>query len=114
MENKIDGTHYLLMYLTGYGFYSYQIYTQLLYSFHGLDLLIPFSISFLLLPIFVFYVCKKINSNKTLEHKTNFVFTILTILYLSIVTLLSLNYASVMVHNYYYQSTKSYIISLFF
>lgn len=114
MENKFDATHYLLMYLTGYGFYSYQVYTQLLYSFHGLELIIPFIISYLLLPLIVFYVCKKINKKTQMEYKTHFVFNILTILYLSIISLLVLNYASVMVHNYYYQSTKSYIITLFF
>ena len=114
MENKIDGTHYLLMYLTGFGFYSYQVYVQLLYANYGLELLIPFSIVFLLLPLIILYVCKKLNNRVLLEVKTNFVFNILTIIYLTFIALLTINYACVMVHNYYYQSTKSYIISIFF
>lgn len=113
MEKKIDATHYLIMYLAGYGFFSYQVYTQLLYSIYGLRLAIPFSIAFLLFPLAVLYVCKKINSKNTFEHKTNFIFNILCILYLIIVSVITLNYASVMIHNYYYQSTKSYVITLF-
>lgn len=113
MEKKIDGTHYLLMYLTGYGFYSYQVYTQLLYSFHGLRLVIPFIIGFLLFPLLIFYICKKINNKSSFKHKTNFIYTIITITYLVIISLMTINYASVMIHNYYYQSIKTYIIAFF-
>ena len=113
MERKIDGTHYLIMYLTGFGFYSYQVYTQLLYSSYGLDLVIPFCVGFLLFPLLIWYVCIKINNRVKLSHQLNFAFSIVTILYLIIVSIITLNYASVMVHNYYYQSTKSYIITFF-
>ena len=113
MEEKIDATHYLVMYLAGFGFYSYQVYTQLLYSFYGLSLVIPFIIAFTLLPLVIYYVCKNINKKDRLNHKTNFLYTIVTIIYLAITSLVTLNYASVMVHNYYYQSTDSYIIAFF-
>ena len=113
MKKQIDGTHYLIMYLTGYGFFSYQVYTQLLYSYYGLHLVIPFCIAFLFFPLLVLYVCKKINKRMSLEHKTKFVFNILTIIYLIVVSIIAHNYASVMIHNYYYQSTKTYIITFF-
>ena len=114
MEKRIDGTHYLLMYLTGFGFYTYQVYVQLLYASYGLRLVIPFIISFLLMPLSILYVCIKFNKKPRLNPKTNLIFNVLSILYLIITSLLTINYASVMVHNYYYQSTKSYIISFFF
>ena len=114
MEKKIDGTHYLLMYLTGFGFYTYQVYVQLLYASYGLRLVIPFIIAFFIMPITIFYVCRKINKRAKLDSKTNLIFSVLSIIYFLIVSLLTINYASVMVHNYYYQSTKSYIISFFF
>ena len=113
MEKKIDGTHYLIMYLTGYGFFSYQVYTQLLYSYYSLKLVIPFCIAFLIFPLMVLYICKKINNKSYLEHKMNFVFNVLTIVYLIIVSIIAHNYASVMIHNYYYQSVKTYIITFF-
>lgn len=114
MEKRIDGTHYLLMYLTGFGFYTYQVYVQLLYASYGLRLVIPFIIAFLLMPLSILYVCIKFNKKPRLNPKTNLIFNVLSILYLIITSLLTINYASVMVHNYYYQSTKSYIISFFF
>ena len=113
MEDKIDGTHYMIMYLSGYGFFSYQVYTQLLYSFYGLNLVIPFIIAFAIFPLLMFFICKKINNKSNLEHKTNFIYSILVIVYLSIMSLITLNYASVMIHNYYYQTINSYIITAF-
>lgn len=114
MIKKYDGTHFLLMYLTGYAFFSYQIYSQILFSYHGVDLIIPLSIAFLLMPLIIFYVIRKINNKARFNHTMHFIFNILNIVYLSIISLLILNYASVMVHNYYYQSVKSYIIAFFF
>ena len=113
MEQKYDGTHFLVMYLTGYGFFIYQVYVQILYSYHGMSLIIPLIIAALSMPIIVFYVVKKLNNHSTLSPKLQFIFTILNILYLSIVGIFTLNYVSVMVHNYYYQSVKSYIIATF-
>ena len=114
MEKKYSGTHFFIMYLTGYAFFTYQIYSQLLFAYYGVDLIIPFSISFLLMPFILFYVIKKINNNFTFPIKLNFVFTILNIIYLALMTIIILNYSAVMVHNYYYQSVKSYIIAFFF
>ena len=113
MEKKYDGTHFLVMYLTGYGFFMYQVYVQILYSYHGMSLVIPLILAALFMPLILFYVVKKINNNSKLSIKLQFVFTILNILYLSIVGILTLNYVSVMVHNYYYQSVKSFIIAIF-
>lgn len=113
MEKKFDGTHYLIMYLTGYAFYMYQVYSQLLYSYHGLSLIIPFCVAFLLMPLTMFYVCKKLNNRSQLKSKGHFVFTIIALLYFFIVGIVTINYASVMIHNYYYQSVQSYIIAFF-
>ena len=82
MEKKYDGTHFFIMYLTGYGFFMYQVYIQILYSYHGMELIIPVIIGALLMPLLVFYVVKKINNNSKLSVKLHFVFTILNILYL--------------------------------
>lgn len=114
MEKKYDGTHFLIMYLTGYGFFIYQVFIQILYSYHGMSLIIPVIIGALLMPLIIFYVIKKLNNNSTLSIKLNFVFTILNIIYLGVIGILTLNYVCVMVHNYYYQSVKSYIIAIFF
>ena len=113
MEKKYDATHYIIMYLTGYAFFTYQVYSQLLFAFHGLSLIIPFCIAFLLMPLVIFYISKKINNQAKFEIKTNFVYTILTIIYLLLLAVITLNYASVMIHNYYYQSIQSYIIAFF-
>jgi len=113
MTKKIDGTHFLIMYLTGYAFYMYQVYSQLLYSFNGLSLIIPFCIAFLIMPITTFYICKKLNNRSQLEKKSHFVFTIIMLFYFFIVGIITINYASVMIHNYYYQSVQSYIIAVF-
>ncbi len=112
MERKYDGTHFLIMYLTGYGFFIYQVYIQILYAFHGMKLIIPVIVGALLMPLILFYVIRKINKNSTLSIKLGFTFTILNIIYLTITSILTLNYVSVMVHNYYYQSVQSFIIAI--
>lgn len=113
MNKQIDATHYIVMYLTGYAFFTYQVYSQILFSKHGLSLIIPFIIAFLLMPIVIFYICKKLSSDHNFEIKTNFIYTLLTMLYLLVTGIIILNYASVMIHNYYYQSTQSFIIAFF-
>ena len=112
MTKKYDINAYIIMYLIGYSFYFHQVYTQLLYSKIGLGFVIPFLICYILLPILFIYIIKKIKYK--FNFKLDFFFKILTIIYLFITSIIVINYASVMIHNYYYQDTNSLIVSLFF
>ena len=113
MEEKYDGTHYVFIYLIGYAFYTYQVLSQLLYSQYSLAVVLPFSIALLFLPLTTFYICKKLNNRVTMKPKVRFIFNLISILYLIVVNLIALNYVSVMIHNYYYQSVQCYIIAFF-
>jgi len=111
MTKKFNVNSYIIIYLIGYSFYFHQIYTQILYPYFSLDFVLPFSLGYLLMPLFIFYVCKKLHSKANV--KIDFIYKILSIIYLFITSLIILNYVSVMIHNYYYQDTNSLIISIF-
>lgn len=111
MNSKYNVNAYIIMYLIGYSFYFHQVYTQILYSKIGLQFIIPFLIAYALFPIFFLYVTKKISYK--FNFKIDFIYKILTILYLFLNSLIVINYASVMIHNYYYQDTNSLIVCFF-
>ena len=111
MLNKYNVNAYIIIYLIGYSFYFHQVYTQILYSNIGLQFVIPFLIAYLLLPFFFIYICKKITHK--FHFKLDFIYKMLTMVYLLLNSLIVINYASVMIHNYYYQDTNSLIVCFF-
>lgn len=111
MTNKYNINGYIIMYLIGYSFYFHQVYTQILYSKKGLALVIPFLIGYLLFPLFFLYIIKKFSFK--FNYKVEFLYKSLSIIYLLTTSLIIINYASVMIHNYYYQDANSLIIAFF-
>jgi len=111
-EKKVTSLNLLIIFFLSYSFYILQILTQeLFYSFSKQSVFI-ICLFQLLFPIIIYIVCKLINSNKLKQNdKNNFIFTILSSIYLIITSIISIVNITNIITLYYYQQTN-YIILL--
>lgn len=103
-----------IVFLLSYSFYTIQILSQqlfYLYSKHATPIICIF---YLLFPLVILLICKIINKNKlTPNIKNNFLYTLLTSLYLLITCILSLVTITNIILIYYYQESSIIILLLF-
>lgn len=115
MENqKSNSLNYFIVFLLSYSFYTIQILSQNLfyiYSKFATPIICLFYFAF---PLTIFLICKAINKTKIKQNfKNNFIYTILSSLYLIITSILSLTTIVNIILIYYYQQVSIIILLLF-
>lgn len=111
-EEKINSINLLIIFFLSYSFYTLQILTQELFSSFSKQSIIIICSFQLLFPVIVYISCKIINSSFIKQNtKNNFVFSLLSSLYLIVTAIISIINITNIVVLYYYQHTN-YIILL--
>ena len=112
-EKKISSLNLFIIFFLSYSFYVTQVLTQQLFSFYGKQSVIIMCISQLLFPVMVYITCKMLNKNMLNNTKNNFIFSILSSLYLIITSIISITIATNIIVIYYYQNTSFMLLLLF-
>ena len=113
-EKKVSSLNYFIIFFLSYSFYTIQILTQQLFKFYSKEAVVIICIFYLLSPILVYLVCKKINDRETkVSIKRNFLFSFLTSLYLIFTTLISIISIANIIILYYYQQSSLIILLVF-
>lgn len=113
-EAKISSINLFIIFFLSYSFYTIQILTQQLFYSYSKQAVIIICIFYLLFPIVVYLICKIINKNKLkYNSKNNFIFSILTSLYLLLTTIIAIINICNIILIYYYQQTSIIILLAF-
>lgn len=115
MENqKSNSLNYFIVFLLSYSFYTIQILSQNLFYLYSKFATPIICLFYLIFPLIIFFICKAINKTKIKENsKNNFIYTILSSLYLIITSILSLTTIVNIILIYYYQQVSIIILLLF-
>lgn len=113
-QKKVSYLNLLIIFFLSYSFYMLQILTQELFYSYSKQCVLILCLFQLLFPLFIYIVCKIINSKKLNKNtKNNFIFSILSSIYLIVTAIISVVNITNIVILYYYQQTN-YIILLIF
>lgn len=110
-SNKTSSLNLLIIFFLSYSFYITQILTQQLFYSHSKQSILIICIFQLLFPLIIYLICKAINSNMLKKNtKNNFIFSILSSIYLVITSIICLINITNIVILYYYQQTNYLIL----
>ena len=113
-EKTTTSLNLLIIFFLSYSFYVIQILTQELFYSYSKQSVIIICLFQLLFPLITYVICKIINSNKiNVSSKNNFLFSLISSIYLIITAIICIVNITNIVVLYYYQQT-SYIILLIF
>lgn len=111
-EKKTSSLNLFIIFFLSYSFYITQILTQELFYSFGKECVLIICIMQILFPLAIYLICKVINRKAKKENeKNNFIFSLITGIYLMITSIICLVNITNIIILYYYQQT-SFIILL--
>ncbi len=113
-EQKTNSTNILIIFFLSYSFYTIQVLTQQLFYSYSKQSIFIICLFYLLFPLMVFITCKIIN-NRILKNKiqNNFLYSIISSIYLLLTTIISVINISNIILIYYYPQSSLIILLIF-